>query len=172
MRVQHHFRSRNALLLAVVDDFGKALADTGNAGYCGSEPIASRVQRILERYWDLFGSPRYLAVMKIWLGSQGNAPLYREILDRVLSFEIRFDREWIELFADCPATPESITTARHVALSAMRGLALSLSYRVGSHRARTEVALLEQMLVRTLEGDGRKRRAPRRIAALSTADGH
>lgn len=90
--------------------------------------------------------------MKIWLGCQSNSPLYREILDKVRWFEIRFDRDWIELFADCPAPPETIAAARHVALGAMRGLAMSSSYSINSNQMATEVALLEQMLVRTLEG--------------------
>ncbi len=154
--LQHHFRSRDELLLAVVHDFGKSLADGRDSGRSRDEPIAARVRQIFERYWALFGSPQFLAVMKIWLGTQGNAAVYREILDRMRWFEIRFDREWVEQFSDCPATPDTIATARHVALSAMRGLAISLSYTVDRNRAATEVALLEQMLVRTLEGDRRK----------------
>jgi hypothetical protein len=80
----------------------------------------------------------------------------REMLDRTRWFEIRFDREWVELFSDCPAAPETIAAARHVALGAMRGLALSLSYSVDRSGAKAEVAQLESMLVRTLEGDGKK----------------
>jgi AcrR family transcriptional regulator len=154
--VQHHFQSRDELLLAVVDDFGKSLADTGGEPHSSNEPIASRVRRIFERYWGLFSSPQFLAIMKIWLGTQGNVAVYREMLDRMRWFEIRFDREWVELFSDCPAAPETIAAARHVALGAMRGLALSQSYSVDRSGAKAEVALLESMLVRTLEGDGKK----------------
>ncbi|WP_175541650.1 TetR/AcrR family transcriptional regulator [Polaromonas sp. YR568] len=154
--VQHHFQSRDELLLAVVVDFGKSLADTSDTAHAKNEPIASRVRRIFERYWGLFSSPQFLAIMKIWLGTQGNVAVYREMLDHMHWFEIRFDREWVELFSDCPADPETIAAARHVALGAMRGLALSLSYSVDRSGAKAEVALLESMLVRTLEGDGKK----------------
>lgn len=144
------------MLLAVVTDFGKSLADTDSEPRAGDEAIASRVRRIFERYWALFSSPQFLAIMKIWLGTQGNVAVYREMLDRMRWFEIRFDRGWVELFSDCPAAPETIAAARHVALGAMRGLALSLSYSVDRSGAKAEIALLESMLVRTLEGDGKK----------------
>jgi hypothetical protein len=104
--------------------------------------------------------------MKIWLGTQVNTPLYREITGQMRWFQIRFDREWVELFSDCAVTPESIANARHVALAAMRGLALSLSFTQDRSRTTAEVALLEQMVTRALEGDRRKaakarpRRAP------------
>lgn len=154
--LQHHFRSRNELLLMVVEEFGKSLADSDEdrhgKEHTKDESVKSRVSRIFDRYWAVFSSPQFLAVMKIWLGTQINTAVYREMLDKMRWFEIRFDREWIELFSDCPAAPETISTARHVALGAMRGLALGLSYSVERHRGRMEVSLLENMLVRTLEG--------------------
>lgn len=151
--VQHHFQSRDELLLAVVVDFGKSLADSDDEPGPRNELIATRVKRILERYWNLYSSPQFLAIMNIWLGTQGNVAVYREMLDRLRWFEIRFDREWVELFSDCPADTGTIATARHVALGAMRGLALSLSYSVDRSGAKAEVALLESMLIRTLEGE-------------------
>jgi AcrR family transcriptional regulator len=151
--IQHHFASRDELLLSVVEEFGRALADD-RATHTGSDgPVSLRVQSIVQRYWSLFGSRQYLAVMKIWLGTDDSTPLYREITGQMRWFEKRFDREWVELFSDCGATPESIANARHVALAAMRGLALSLSFTKDRARTATEVALLEEMVTRALEGE-------------------
>ncbi|MES2414528.1 MAG: TetR/AcrR family transcriptional regulator [Pseudomonadota bacterium] len=149
--VQHHFRTRDELLLAVVDAFGKSLADDSQSG-APDESIAARVHRIFGRYWTLFTSPQYLAVLRIWLGTRPDAPVFREILDHMQAFEMRFDREWVELFADCPATPETIINARHIAFGAMRGLSLRLRHAVDRSRADREAALLEAMLVQTLSG--------------------
>jgi AcrR family transcriptional regulator len=150
--VQHHFRARDELLLAVVDAFGKSLAEEGDSPETG-EAIAARVHRIFRRYWVLFTSPQYLAVMRIWLGTPPDAPVFRDILNKMQSFEMRFDREWVEVFSDCPASPESIITARHIAFGAMRGLSLRLRHTLDRGRAEREATLLEHMLVRVLEGD-------------------
>ena len=160
--VQHHFASRDELLLAVVEEFGKALADDPSAHETDDESVRLRVRRIVQRYWSLFGSRQFVAVMKIWLGTQVDTPLYREITGQMRWFEKRFDREWVELFSDCGAAPQSIANARHVALAAMRGLALSLSFTHDRARTATEVALLEEMVTRAIEGN---RWLPTRIRA-------
>ena len=159
--VQHHFASRDELLLAVVDEFGRALADDPREQYARHESVNARVSRILERYLSLFGSTQYVAVMKIWLGTQVNAPLYREIAARLRWFEISLDREWVELFADCGVTAQSIASARHVAVAAMRGLALRLSFTKDRDRTPVEVALLKTMVTRALEDERRKTRRTR-----------
>ena len=151
--IQHHFASRDELLLAVVEEFGKALADDPATHEGDAEPVARRVRSIVQRYWSLFGGRQYLAVMKIWLGTHVDAPLYREITGQMRWFEKRFDREWVELFSDCGATPQSIANARHVALATMRGLALSLSFTKDRARTAAEVALLEEMVTRAIEGE-------------------
>ncbi|MDB5964097.1 MAG: hypothetical protein JWQ72_597 [Polaromonas sp.] len=156
--VQHHFRTRDELLLAVVDAFGRSLADETHEDIAG-EDTAARVHRIFGRYWALFTSPQYLAVLRIWLGTPPDAPVFRDILDHMQAFEMRFDREWVDLFSDCPATPETIITARHIAFGAMRGLSLRLRHALDRSRADREAALLEQMLVSTLEGDAGTRQA-------------
>ena len=163
--VQHHFSSRDELLLAVVEEFGKALADDPSAHETGDRSVPSRVSGIVQRYWSLFGSRQYLAVMKVWLGTQVDTPLYREITGQMRWFEKRFDREWVELFSDCGASAQSIANARHVALATLRGLALSLSFTKDRVRTAMEVALLEDMVTRAIEGEATSRR---RIASTRT----
>jgi AcrR family transcriptional regulator len=153
--IQHHFASRDELLLAVVEEFGKALADDPSAHDTDGDSVSSRVASIVQRYWGLFGSRQFLAVMKIWLGTEAQTPLYREITGQMRWFERRFDREWVELFSDCGATPETIANARHVALAAMRGLAMSLSFTHDRGRTAIEIALLQAMVTGAIEGDRR-----------------
>jgi AcrR family transcriptional regulator len=148
--VQHHFGTRNDLLLAVVDQFGRELSRSLGDRIPADVAITDRVERICHRYWTLFSGRHFLAVMQIWLGMQSDSGTYRQLLNRVHWFEVELDRQWAEIFADSPLAPAQIAAARHIVLATMRGLALRMSYTKDSSRSSVEIALLQRMLVAVL----------------------
>ena len=148
--VQHHFGTRNDLLLAVVDEFGRELFALVHDPGMASRTLAERIDHVCSRYWATFSSDHFRAVIQIWLGTQAHPRAYRSILARIRWFELELDRHWLTIFGESGLAAAQLTAARHVALAAMRGLALRAIYSNGKDDARDEIGVLKAMLSRFL----------------------
>jgi AcrR family transcriptional regulator len=149
--VQHHFGTRNELLLAVVDEFGQQLFTLSRNMDERLTPLAARIDRVCSRYWEIFSSPHFLAVIQIWLGVQNEPRINRSVLNRIRWFEVELDRQWIELFSDSVVGEKGLRAARHVTLGTMRGLALRMTYSRDDSNSLEEIEVLKTMLGKTLE---------------------
>jgi AcrR family transcriptional regulator len=144
--VQHHFGTRNDLLLAVVDEFGRELFALLFDPNMASRTLEERIEHVCNRYWTIFSSQHFRAVIQIWLGTQGQPRAYRGILDRIRWFEQELDRQWLVLFADAKVDQSKLAPARHVALATMRGLALRAIYSNARDHAQQEIEVFRRML--------------------------
>ncbi|MBL8662656.1 MAG: TetR family transcriptional regulator [Candidatus Odyssella sp.] len=144
--VQHHFGTRNDLLLAVVDEFGRELFALVSDPAMASRTLAERIEYVCGRYWATFSGDHFRAVIQIWLGTQAQPRAYRKILDRIRWFERELDRHWLTLFGESGLDAPQLAAVRHVALATMRGLALRAIYSNGKEDARNEIAVLKAML--------------------------
>ena len=149
--VQHHFGTRNELLLAVVDEFGQQLIALSRNLTGRHAPLTDRIDSICSLYWETFSSPHFLAVIQIWLGVQNEPRIYRSVLNRIRWFEVELDRQWIDLFSDSPIDEKGLRAARHVTLGTMRGLALRMTYSRDASRSLDEIEVLKMMLGRMFE---------------------
>ena len=149
--VQHHFGTRNELLLAVVDEFGQQLIALSRNLTGRHAPLTARIDSICSRYWETFSSPHFLAVIQIWLGVQNEPRIYRSVLNRIRWFEVELDRQWIDLFSDSPMGEKGLRAARHVTLGTMRGLALRMTYSRDASRSLDEIEVLKMMLGRMFQ---------------------
>jgi AcrR family transcriptional regulator len=149
--VQHHFGTRNELLLAVVDEFGQQLFTLSRNMNERLTSLTARIDSICSRYWEIFSSPHFLAVIQIWLGVQNEPRIYRSVLNRIRWFEVELDRQWIELFSDSTIGEKGLRAARHVTLGTMRGLALRMTYSRDDSNSLDEIEVLKTMLGRTFE---------------------
>jgi AcrR family transcriptional regulator len=144
--VQHHFGTRNELLLAVVDGFGRELFALLYDPSMAAHTLDERIDHVCSRYWTIFSSQHFRAVIQIWLGTQGQARANRNILDRIRWFEQELDRQWLAIFSDSGMDKQRLAAARHVTLATMRGLALRAIYSHGRDDAQDEIEVLKSML--------------------------
>lgn len=143
--VQHHFGTRNDLLIAVVHDFGLLLA--GLDTIASDLTVVERVNTAIDRTWDQVRSPHFVAVVQIWLATH-HIPEISEISSKkIAQFERELDRQWQELFSELPTPPAKIAVVRHIVLAALRGLALRALYRKGRSPWTEEVAMLKSMVI-------------------------
>ncbi len=157
--VQHHFGSKDALLVAVLDDsferFAERLADVPLEGV----PLAERVDLFLDRAWQHFHSQHYRSTFEILLHHLARhdlpeAPAWRE---RMLT---AWDRVWQSLFADTRLPRRRRTELQHYTVSVLSGLASTLVLEGPEARLRPrELGLLAETLVRELTrpAEARKR---------------
>ena len=142
--VQHHFGSRNDLLIAVVEDFGEALSQI--------EPIdrhlqpSKRVSAAIDLTWELVRSRHFIAVLQIWIATCKIPEVVDATSKAIALMERRLDRRWQALFAELPVPPGRIAVARHIVLATLRGLALRNLYRKGQAPVGEEIAMLKAMV--------------------------
>src|ERR1700704_6010680 len=149
--VQHHFGNRDDLCLAIVEEFGHTL-DRWDRSILGSFSLTidERVGRAIDRYWESFRNPHFVAVVLIWLGVRNNKDVYPVLAKKMNVFERKFDHDWQRLFADTGLSRRQLAAARHIALSALRGLALRKIYRGTTASWAEELSLLKRMLTAAL----------------------
>jgi AcrR family transcriptional regulator len=146
--VQHHFGSRNDLLIAVVGDFGLALARTDRVSR--TLPVARRVSDVIDRTWDLVRSPHFVAVVQIWLATRHDREVVRVTGRKIALLESELDRQWLDLFSDIRVPAERSAVIRHLVLATLRGLALRTLYRKERASWVKEIAALKSMVTAAL----------------------
>ncbi len=144
--VQHHFGTRDGLLLRVVDDFGDRLRSASDALTLEGESVAHRVEAVCNTSWNIVSSAHYLVVIQIFLAVQENEPLYAQIFERLKSYESDLDALWIRIFKGSGIENSRIVTVRHVAMATFRGLAVRMIYRNDRTRWASELRMLKTMV--------------------------
>jgi AcrR family transcriptional regulator len=150
--VQHHFGTRNDLLIAVIDDFAKELFSRSGDSYAKGRAIEQRVGAICDSYWGIVGSRHFIAVIQVLLGVRNDPAVYRNLLDKMQWFESELDRKWVDLFRDLAVPTARLAVARHVVLATLRGLAIRMVYRMDNTRWAAERELLKEILAYALAG--------------------
>ena len=148
--VQHHFGTRDDLLVAVIDNFAKKLFSRSDDPDMRGSSLEARVRDICDKYWSIVGSRHFIAVIQVLLGLRNNPTVYRHLLDKMQWFESELDRRWVELFQDLGISPARLAVARHIALASMRGLAIRMVYRKDRTRWAVEREFLREMLTYAL----------------------
>ena len=141
--VQHHFGSRDDLILAVVEDIGAALVI--EEAVLTTTSLPQQLDGTIDHDWKVLSSPQFAAVMQIWLAERGNADLFPKIQKTVTAVEKRLDRRWTQAFAGSGLNPTDIVSLRHVVLSALRGLCLRSIFHGNTASNASELAMLKLM---------------------------
>jgi AcrR family transcriptional regulator len=141
--VQHHFGSRDNLILAIVEDLGQQLAVKRETST--NAPITQRLSDAIDHDWNVLRSPHFAAVMQIWLAERGNATLFPKIRDMATAIERQLDERWTQVFSDSGLSAADIVTLRHVVLSTLRGLCLRSIFHGDNTKNSEELAALKVM---------------------------
>ena len=123
--LQHHFRSKSELLASVVTElFVPFTREIEPLTRPETIPLDQRVRRLVDRYWKIYGDPRYFAVLEVlnairYEGEMG-AIVKRFRSEQGTVLEDFLPRE----FPDVDMTPTQMRLAVHWVLDLMRGFAI------------------------------------------------
>jgi len=162
--LQHHFRARNDLFLAVVEQVGQDLATAFDQDRPASAAVRDRVEAICRTYWRVYSSDAYLAQVQIWIGAHNDRSLQRSIevlARRMLQAQ---DRLWKSSFAGLGIAPQQLQALRSLTLSSVRGLALRPAFHLRPDDYPREIAVLAAMVAHALttaDAPAPSRRRPR-----------
>ena len=148
--LQHHFGTRYALIAAVNDRLTDAMLALGEAVETAHLPLAGRIEAVLRRYWSVYTSAAYLAMLNISLGLKSGDPLARRVRQNFADIHRRSDPPWVALFADTGVPREELVALRRFALAALRGLAMARFLGIQRETPTAELDVLQQTLLRRL----------------------
>jgi AcrR family transcriptional regulator len=144
--VQHHFGTRDELLLAIVQELNDKLNALSHATLFSEKSLTERLALICEQLWKIASSRHFVAAIQIQLGTVTDPKLSSRVRKIMREIEEDLDNQWVELFANDGVAPDRVIAARHVAQAALRGLAVKRIYRKSHDDAEAERTLLLQML--------------------------
>jgi AcrR family transcriptional regulator len=153
--INHYFGTREALLLAVLEDaIERALAGLSDVRVVGNDR-RTRLRQLINRILSFYGQREYIAIMQI-LWNQGRDPRTEQSTQHALDdFTDRLRSRWIELFTGTIDSDMSTATANMVFVL-MWGMAIqeaaSAFMRHDSEPNSSPIELRIEMLLDALEG--------------------
>jgi len=123
--LQHHFGSKSELLASVVTElFVPFTREIEPMTRPESTALDKRVRRLVDRYWKIYGDPRYFAVLEVLNAIRYEAEMGAIVKrfrgDQVTVLEDFLPRE----FPDVNLTPREMRLVVHWVLDLMRGFAI------------------------------------------------
>lgn len=152
--VQHHFGSKDGMLLAVVEDsFARFAAHLQDLPL--DAPLAERAALFIDRAWAHFRSRHYRSTFEILLNALGRQELERDGDWRQRLWHA-WKTVWARVFADSRLPRRRSLRLQHFTISTLSGLASMVTLQGGEATLpKQELDLLKETLVRELaDGSG------------------
>lgn len=126
--MQHHFPSRDDLMLAVFDAVYPVLEIPFDA--IAAERLAppERVAAVVDRLWAIYSRPEYLAIWDVALGSRGDRKLWTRLRSYQRDVATRMLKAFVALFSDLDIDPAEVEKVFALTVSQMRGVALQAMF--------------------------------------------
>jgi AcrR family transcriptional regulator len=154
--LQHHFGAKEDLLLAVLDRLLEEFQSKYDAIENLEGPLDDRCRYILETLWEIYSSPRYMAVWEISIGTRGEPNLHRAVARHRADSLALCEQAWLGAFADFDLDGERLSDLMHFSLTILRGF-VSYSW-TDRKRAmkfyRRQIDLLKKVLLSELGRTG------------------
>ncbi len=144
--VQHHFRDKAGILVAVLEESFNRFADLLLAPLPADLSLAERVSIFVDRSWQHFGSAHYRSTYEILM----NLP---PDLEPVWQSEVlaTWNRIWLLFFPERPVSAPEVVSVMRYAVSVMSGLATMNTLEGAPGRSRSrELRFLKDTLEREL----------------------
>lgn len=125
---QHQFGTVQNLMLHLVKHLSNELVGQIELESIRFAAPDERLRAIALRYWGVYQSPAYRAVLLIWIGSIQDIDLVDRIDKLMQSIDTERDKNWTEIFADQHIPEKELYIFRRMLLATVRGLAIHAIY--------------------------------------------
>ncbi|MCC6848992.1 MAG: TetR/AcrR family transcriptional regulator [Deltaproteobacteria bacterium] len=148
--VQHHFGSKDQLLLAVLEDSFTRFAERVERAPLAGRGLAARAALFVDLAWEHFRSRPYRAGFEILLNHLGRAE-HRGPGNWRIEMSRAWDRVWSRIFADAKLPRRRSLMLQHFTISTLSGLAATLMLQgAAAELPRAELDVLKATLRREL----------------------
>ena len=133
--MQHHFSSRDELVLAVLDALYPFVEMPFEEITARKLPVRERVNTIIDLLWQIYSRPEYLVIWDIAFGTRADAPLRAKLQAYQREIAARMRKQFAATFADVGLTLEGADQIFSLVVSCLRGFALQTVFGVDRRRA-------------------------------------
>ncbi|HEX4151853.1 MAG TPA: TetR/AcrR family transcriptional regulator [Steroidobacteraceae bacterium] len=132
--MQHHFSSREDLVIAVLDALYPALEMSFVDVASRKSTVKDRVGAFIDLLWQIYSRPEYLVIWDIAFGTRADAPFSAklQVYQRDISAHMR--KQLAASFADLEVTAEGTEQIFSLVASCLRGFALQTVFGVDRRR--------------------------------------
>jgi AcrR family transcriptional regulator len=120
--LQHHFYSREELLLAVAEEVGRKLYEQFDLSDLSTKPLSARIDHLLQHYYSVYSSRLFQAFMSIMLDP--TSAVADHVRRRNQRDQDHMQQTWQSIFADIDVPKSKLVGLRRMVMSAVRGYAL------------------------------------------------
>lgn len=151
-RLLHHFRSRDDLLVAAVRHLTGARTEVLATDEAWSPDPTERLDRVVERLWEMYRQPFFWASMELWMAARANLRLRAALVphERQITEDIR--RKTDRLFGPALTARPTYVAVRELLFTSMRGAAMTYSFRDAQPEAERLLPVWKEMARRLLDG--------------------
>jgi AcrR family transcriptional regulator len=142
--MQHHFPSRDDLMLALMDAVYPVLQIPFKTIGAEGLGVRERLSKVVDLLWDIYSRPEYLAIWDIAVGSRGDRKLWARLRSFQRDIAIRMRDEFVTLFSDLDMPADDVEHIFSLTISYMRGVALQAMFGADPLR-RADLALIKDV---------------------------
>jgi AcrR family transcriptional regulator len=136
--MQHHFSSRDELVLAVLDAL-YPFVDIPFENIASKKlPVRERVNTFIDHMWQIYSRPEYLVIWDIAFGTRADPPLRAKLQAYQREIAARMRKQLAAFFADVGLTSDGADQILSLTMSCLRGFALWTVFGVDHRRADLE----------------------------------
>ena len=148
--VQHHFKDKNELMTAVVEQGWTDLVVRlrGIAAVDGT--LAERVDAVVDRMWASYSSEACQAAVEVTQAARANPALRDAHAELYEESRSTLDEEWRRVFSDAPVSAERVRMSRRLARSLLAGILQQLGFDPKRTDLAADIDLLKESVYRTL----------------------
>jgi AcrR family transcriptional regulator len=133
--MQHHFSSRDDLVLAMLEHLYPILDMPFEDIVSRKLSVKDRVNTFIDLLWQIYSRPEYLVIWDIAFGTRGDPPLRTKLQAYQREITARARKQLAASFADVELTPEGADQIFSLIISCLRGMALQAVFGVERRRA-------------------------------------
>jgi AcrR family transcriptional regulator len=133
--MQHHFASREELIIAVLDALYPVLEIPFEDIASRKWAVKERVSAYIDLLWQIYSRPEYLVIWDIAFGTRGDPPLNAKLRDYQRDISTRMRKQLAASFADVGLSVQNAEQIISVVISCLRGFALQAVFGVDRRRS-------------------------------------
>jgi len=147
--MQHHFGSRDDLVLGMLDALYPAL-DLASEDIASKKlPIKERVCIVIDQLWQIYSRPEYLVIWDVAFGTRSDPQLSRKLQNYQRDIAARLLKQVMNQFADVGLTHEGAAQIFYFATSCLRGFAFQAVFAID--RRRSDVEQLKEIVCERIQ---------------------
>jgi AcrR family transcriptional regulator len=118
---QHHFRSKNDIMLAILNEMSRQVNIGIEAGPLAALPLDARIDALLDHYYRAYGTRLHFAAIQIWLNALRDPELRRSVHYGLTLVDRAVLDAWRATFPETDLDDRNLMAVRRVIISTIRG---------------------------------------------------